>query len=576
MSEKSENSKIPKTGGDLLIECLLQENVKYLFGIPGGQLLPMYDAVFRWGKEKGIQTILVRHEQAAAHAADAYARVTGELGVCFGTVGPGVTDMVPGVGAAWSDNIPLLVIGAQVKRELDGKSTLQGDLDQITLMKPITKAQFRIQNPLEIPKIIPRAIRSAFSGTMGPVYVDIREEAFYGQVPSDAKYEILSPDKYRPQLGVAGDSIAINDAIKLIKNAKKPLIICGGEVNSYNASEELKKISEKYAIPAATSGTGIGGISSDSPTHLGAGAISDAVMNAVNNADVVISVGCKWDYTMGLGLPPLWPKDQKLIQINIDPSEIGKNRPVDVSIVGNCKTILTQLLEKLEGEIPENHFSQWNIEQQEQKEDALKRRLKKFNSEKVPILPERFIKETLEFFPSNSIIIMDGGNTSFYAGEQMDLYKPRPPRSTLASVGMGHLGAGIGFALGAKLAYPDRHTVIIQGDGSFLFNVQELETAIRYNLPFIIVIANDSAWGMIKSGQSMFSGKRYFNVDIPDIDYASIAKGFGCYAETVDKPEEIKLALQRAVNSGKTAVINVKIKWDTPKATKTLFNLGII
>jgi len=140
---------------------------------------------------------------------------------------------------------------------------------------------------------------------------------------------------------------------------------------------------------------------------------------------------------------------------------------------------------------------------------------------------------------------------------------------------MGHLGAGIGFALGAKLAYPDRQTVVIQGDGSFLFNVQELETAIRYNLPFIVVIANDSAWGMIKSGQSMFSGKRYFNVDIPDIDYASIAKGFGCYA-TVEKPEEIKPALQRAVNLGKTAVINVKIKWDTPKATKTLFNLGII
>jgi acetolactate synthase-1/2/3 large subunit len=576
MNEKNTEIKTPKTGGDLLVECLLQEKVKYLFGIPGGQLLPMYDAIYRWGKEKGIQTILVRHEQAAAHAADAYARLTGELGVCFGTVGPGVTDMVPGVGAAWSDNIPLLVIGAQIKRVLDGKSTLQGDLDQITLMKSVTKAQFQIQTPLEILKIIPRAIRTAFSGKMGPVYVDIREEAFYGEIPLDEKYEILSPEKYRPKISVAGDPKAIDKAIEMIENAKKPLIVCGGEVNSYNASEELKKLSEKYAIPAATSATGIGGISSDTSTHLGASVISDAVLGPANNADVVISVGCKWNYIMGLGLPPLWPKEQKLIQINIDPSEIGKNRPVDIGIIGDVKTVLTQIFDKLDGVIPENYFSEWNISQQELKENAIKKNLKKFNSEKVPIAPERFIKEILEFFPSDTIIILDGGDTSFFAGDQIDLYKPRPPRSTLASVGMGHLGNGIPFAVGAKFAYPEKHAVVIQGDGSFLFNVQELETAIRYNLPFIVVIANNSAWGMIKSGQKIFEGKRYIDVDIPNIDYAAIAKGFGCYAETVDKPGEIKPALQRAIESGKPAILDVKINWDTPKATKTLFNLGII
>ena len=576
MTEMSGENAPPKTGGDLLIECLLQENVKYLFGIPGGQLLPMYDAVYRWGKEKGIQTIMVRHEQAAAHAADAYARVTGDIGVCFGTVGPGVTDMVPGIGAAWSDNIPVLVIGAQVKRVLDGKSTLQGDVDQLNLLKPITKAQYEIRETLEIPKIIPKAIRSIFSGNLGPVYVEIREDAFYGQVPADAEYEILPPEKYKPPMDVAGDPKAIQKAVEMIKNAKNPLIVCGGQVNNYDAAEELKKLSEKYAIPAMTSATGIGGISSDSPTFLGVSPLDDPVTNAVNKSDLVISVGCAWDFTMGLGLPPLWPKEQPLIQMDIDPEEIGKNRPVDVGIVGNVKTALSQLLEKMEGEVPENKFSEWNIELQQNKEMLLKRSERKRGSDKVPIIPERLCKEIFEFFPSDTIIAFDGGDLSFFAGVQCNLYKPRPPRSTIASVRMGHLGTGIPYALGAKLAFPDRHAVVINGDGSFLFNVQELETAVRYNLPLIVVIGNNQAWGMIKSGQTLFEAKRFIDVEIPNIDYASIAKGFGCYAETVTKPDEIQPALQRAVESGRPAVIDVKIKWETPKQTKTMFNLGIV
>jgi len=576
MTEKIE----PKKGGDLLIEVLLQEKVKYLFGIPGGQLLTMYDAIYKWGRKKGIDTIMVRHEQAGAHAADAYARVTGELGVCFGTVGPGVTDMVPGVGAAWSDNTPLLVMGAQIKRELDGKSSLQGDVDQLTLMKPITKAQFQIQNIDEIPKIITKAIKLALSGKKGPVYVDIREDALIANIPIDKEYNLLSPDQYRPIGKVSGDSNLIDKAVELLKVAKKPLIICGSGVISDDASESVKKLSQQYSIPAGTTFAGVGSVSSNVDTYLGASLNSDALMNAAMYSDLVISIGCKWDYSLSFGSPPLWSKEQQLIQIDIDPAEIGKNRPVDVGIVGNCNIVVDQLLEKMEKDLPKDkatEWAQWNTEQQSYKEKQIKKYMRKYNSDKVPIQPQRLVKEVLEFMPEDAILIADGGDIAVFATEQIDLYKPRLPRTTIASVGMGHLGSGIPFALGAKLARPDKMVGVLNGDGSFLFNVQELETAVRYNLSIVVVIANNGCWGMIKSGQQVNFKKRYCDVDFPsNLNYAKIAEGFGCYAETVTEPGEIKPALQRAIDSGKPAVLDVKMDWVIPKGTKLMMQLNLI
>ncbi|MHA1291146.1 MAG: thiamine pyrophosphate-binding protein [Promethearchaeota archaeon] len=577
MSKKPQ-IKVPKKGGDLLVECLLKEGIKYIFGIPGGQLLTIYDAIYRWGKDEGIQTIMVRHEQAGAHAADAYARVTGNIGVCLGTVGPGVTDMVPGVGAAWADNTPLLVLGAQLRKKLDGKSCLQGDVDQLTLMKPITKAQFQIVTWEDIPKIIPEAIKTILSDRMGPVYVDIREDALIAEIPENAKYKILSPEIYHPKTEIPGDIILIEKAVELLKEAKKPIIVCGGEVNAYNASDEVKKLSEKYSIPAGATFTGIGSISSDISTYLGASLNSDSLTNAAMYSDMVISIGCKWDYSLAFGAPPLWPENQKHIQINIISSELGKNKPYDVGIVGDCKTVVKQLLEVMEKNLPKEkieEWSQWNLEQQEYKKKQLKRYIKKYNSDKVPILPQRLVKDLIEFMPEDSIVVSDGGDIAVFAVEQIDS-KPRPPRSILASVGMGHLGTGIPYALGAKIAFPDRIVIVLVGDGSFLFNVQELETAIRYNIPILVIIANNNSWGMIKSGQSISLGKRFIDSNFPEIDYAKIAEGFGCYAETVLKPEEIKPALQRALDSKKPAVIDVKIKWDIPKGTKLMLQLGLL
>lgn len=575
MSEKSIG---PKKGGDLLVECLLNEKVKYLFGIPGGQLLTMYDAVFNWGREKGIETIMVRHEQAGAHAADAYARVTGEIGVCFGTVGPGVTDLIPGVGAAWSDNTPLLVLGGQLKRKLDGKSSLQGDLDQMTMIRPITKAQFQIQKAEEIPIIISKAIKTALSGKKGPVFVEIREDAMIEEIPSE--YHIFPPERTRAVGRAPGDPKEIDRAVELLKSAKKPIIITGGGVISDGASEEVNKLSVQYSIPAGTDFLGVGGVSNELKTYLGASLNSDTLMNAAMYSDLIISIGCKWDYSLAFGVAPLWPETQKLIQIDIDSAEIGKNKPVDIGIVGNPKMVIQQLLSKMEESFPKEkvaEWEQWSTEQQDYKQKMLKRYTKKYNSDKEPILPQRLVKDLLEELPSDSILIADGGDIAVFAVEQIDLYKKRLPRSCLASVGMGHLGSGIPYAIGAKLAHPDKIVGVLNGDGSFLFNVQELETAVRYNLPILVVIGNNNCWGMIKSGQNVNFKKRYCDVELPSgLNYAKIAEGFGCHAETVTNPSEIKPALKRAIESGKPAVIDVKIEWQIPKGTKVMMQLGLI
>ncbi|MFX0103615.1 MAG: thiamine pyrophosphate-binding protein [Candidatus Hodarchaeota archaeon] len=574
-----ESNEILK-GGDLLVKCLLDAGVKYLFGIPGGQLLTIQDAIYRWGRDNGIQTVMVRHEQAGVHAADAYARVTGGIGVCFGTVGPGVTDMIPGVGAAWADNIPLLVIGAQLKQKLDGKSALQGGVDQISLMKPLTKAQFQIQVVGEIPEILPKAILLALSGRKGPVYVDIREDALIAEIPPEIKPSMSSPDGTHTIMKTSADPTSIKKAVDLLKKSRKPLIICGYGVISDDACEQVKALTSKCSIPAGTSFSGIGAISFKEPTYIGASLNSDSLLNTAKEADLVMSIGCKWDYSLAFGIPPLWPSKQSMIQIDVDPEEIGKNRPEDVALVGNTDVVLDQLLKEMDTKIGEDkliEWEKWNNEQQEYKAIQTRKLRKKMDSDKVPILPQRLCNELLEFFPSDSIMIADGGDISVFAEEQFDLHEPHPPRFTIASVGMGHLGAGIPYAIGAQLAFPDKQVGVLVGDGSFLFNIQELETATRLKLPIMVGIANNSAWGMIKSTQKLSFKKRYLDTDFPpEIDYARIAEGFGCHAEVVDKPEDIKPALQRAFDSGKTSVIDFKIDWSVPKGTKLMITLDLV
>lgn len=565
--------KLKLNGGDLLIKCLINEGVTKIFGIIGGELTRIYDAIERWGREEGnIETVMVRHEQAGGHMADAWARATGEIGVCLGTAGPGVTHLVPAIAAANMDSIPMVVIGAQIARNFDDTGILQGGLDQMKLMEPITKMQISCEETYEIPHAVKRAFKAALSGRRGPVFLELRETALVRDADEKLLDEIWPPEKYRPTVRPSGNSEAIEAAVNLLKTAKKPLIIAGGGVSASEAYDELHKLSETYMIPAATTINGLGNISVDSKTYLGSYLTANAFRTTATEADIIVSVGCKWDYTVLYGAAPIWNPNQKVIQIDIDPNEIGKNRPAEVPIVGDAKAVLSQLLEKMETDLPKENVSTWTewndyLQEKRKNDAAVIDKIKK--STKLPMKPERLVIEVLDFISDDSFLIVDGGDIAVFTFGLLS-YKQRPPRSTFFSVTMGHLGVGVPYAIGAKMAKPERPVFLINGDGSFMFNIQELETAARLNVPIITIIANNCAWGMLKSYQKNSMKKRFCDVDFPPINYADIAKGFGCYAEKVENPEDLAPALQRAVDSGKPSVIDVDISFETPPAMKII------
>jgi acetolactate synthase-1/2/3 large subunit len=561
-------------GGDVLIKALLEEDVKYLFGIIGGQFLNMFDAVYKWGREKGINTVMFRHEQAAAQAADAWARVTNKPGICFGTVGPGATQLVPGVGAAWSDNIPMIVIVPQVNSKFSDSFTLQGNLDQITMFKPITKYQKSIRTIEEVPDAVQKVFREATSGRPRPVLLEIYEDAFLSE-KEESEIPIMSPDQYRCIEKPAVSNDLIQKSLDLLLKAEKPLIVSGGGVSRSGGWEELQELAEYLKIPVITTIMGIGTISSKSESFIGT-TINGPALRAGPEADVVLALGCKFSFAMGHGQEPFWKNSQKMIQVDIDPGIIGRAKPITLGVVSDCKQFLKQILEAAK-KTQKIENRQWLDELTDLRKTQMTGMMKKATKDKIPILPQRLVKDVLEFMDEDAVFINDGGDIACYAIEQIDYYKPRPPLSFLQAVGMGHLGTSVGYGIGAKLARPDSQVISISGDGSFMMNIQDLETAVRLGLSnLIFVIANNSAWGMLKSGQKLFVNKHYIDVELPNFDFARCAEGFGCYGEVVTDPKDIIPALERAKNSGKPAVIDVKTAWTIPDATKLMGSMGIL
>jgi len=561
-------------GGDVLIKCLLKENVKYLFGIPGGQFLNMYDAIYKWGREQGINTVLFRHEAAAAHAADAWARVTNTPGICFGTVGPGATNLISGVGAAWADNIPVIAILPQVNSEFQDSFTLQGSLDQITMYKPITKYQKSIRKIKEIPDAVHKAFREALGGRPQPVLLEIFEDAFLEEIEEDA-LPILNTGNYRSIEKPAIKDELIEKALDLLLKAKKPIIVSGGGVSRAEGWNELEEFVDYLQLPVITTGSGMGTIPEKSKYLLGAG-VAGMGLKVIPEADVVVALGCKFSWTMAHGNEPFWKDSQTLIQVDIDPSIIGRAKPITLGIQGDCKQFLKQILEKAK-KMEKVEKREWLEQLVQTRQNNIEKLNKKLSKDKIPIMPKRLLKDVFESMDKDAILILDGGDISVSAAEQIYDYNTRKPLSTLAAMGMGQLGTAVPYGIGAKLAKPDKQVVAIAGDGAFMINVQDLETAVRLKLKNLVyVVANNSAWGMIKSGQKLFKGKRYIDVDLPEFDFAKCAQSFGCYGEIVTDPNEIKPAFERAKNSGKPAVLDVKIDFETPDTTKLMGSMGIL
>jgi acetolactate synthase-1/2/3 large subunit len=546
------------TGGEVLKRCLVEENVRYVFGVPGDQLYPILDAFYH---DKRIEFITMRHEAAAAHAADGWARVTGKPGVCLGTVGPGAANLVGGVYAAFADSIPMVVITAQNQswRSYPDHGSTQA-LDQLSLFKAVTKWNALVSHWRRISELTQRAFRVATSERPGPVQLDFPSDVFF-QTGDESDARVLHPSHYRPTKQQTGNASSMDDAAKLLAAARLPLIHAGGGVLRSGASKELIELAEHLQAPVTTSMMGRGSIPEDHPLCLIPACPGTGALVAQIEADVVLLVGGRLGDLEMWGQPPLAWGDavhQKFIQIDISSDMIGLNRQVDVGIVGDAKSTLPSLLENIKRYTPRRPESESLREYKKVEKGWLQQFEELSESNNVPMHPLRLIREVREFFPRDSIGVIDGGNTTVWSLYLNRVYEPNTYLNC-SSGDSGHLGAGIPYAIAAKLAAPSKLVYCITGDGSFGFNIQELETISRLKLPVTFAIANDSAWGMIRSGQALAYSKRYVGVDLSDVRFDKVAQGMNCYGERIVEPSRIRPALQRALDSNMPTVLDVVV-----------------
>lgn len=543
-------------GAELLVKCLIEEQVEFVFGIPGGQLCPILDAIRRLGADAGLQFVMTRHEQAAAHMADAYARVTGRPAVCLGTVGPGAADLVPGVYAAWADSIPMIVLTAQNQtwKSYPERGSTQS-LDQLGLFQPITKWGARVTDWRRIPELVQRAFRVAVSGRPRPVHLDLHVDVLMAMGDESAlTYAPAAPARYRPDRGPVADRELVEQAARRLVDAERPLIHTGGGVLRAGAWDEVRELAEYLSAPVTTTTGARGVLPEDHPLCLiaaGYGALGAQAM-----ADVVLLAGGRMGDVDFWGQPPFWgePGEQALIQIDLEPENIGLNHPVDLALLGDARPTLRALLEAVKRLTPPRPERADLAEYRAAQAGWLATYEKQAVSDRRPMHPLRMIRDVRAFFPRDAISVVDGGNTAVWAHYLNRVYEPR---SFLWAGDSGHLGTALPYAIGARLARPDRPVYAICGDGAFALNMQELETAARLKLPVVIVIADDRQWGMIKSVQMAAYDARYIGVDFDDVCYDQAARAFGCYGERVEDPAQLIPALGRAVASGRPAVLDV-------------------
>jgi len=519
------------TGAQAILECLKKEGVHTIFGYPGGQILPFYDALYY---EKDIKHILVRHEQGAAHAADGFARASGQVGVCVATSGPGATNLVTGIANAYMDSIPIVAITGQVGTALLGRDSFQeADITGITI--PITKHNYLIKEAKDLPRIFKEAFYIARTGRPGPVLIDIPRDIQMAKI--DFKY----PEKaviasYKPKY--EGHPKQIAAAAKAIAASKRPLIYAGGGVISSNAAKELTELAIKCKISVTTTLMGRGVFPDTNELSLGMLGMHGTVYAnyAVQECDLLIAIGARFDDRVTGHIAKFAPK-AKHIHIDIDPAEIGKNVKIDIPIVGDIKTVLKELV--LKAEAPDAH-GPW-------REQILEWKKKYPLSYKKNggIKPEYVIEQIYEITKGDAIITTEVGQHQMWASMY---YKFTKPRTFITSGGLGTMGYGFPAAIGAQIACPDKVVFDIAGDGSIQMNIQELTTAVNNKLPIKIAVINNSYLGMVRQWQELLYGKRYSQVDLEkNPDLVKIAEAYGAAGIRVTRPEEIRPAIEESL-----------------------------
>ena len=533
-------------GGEAIIESLKNMGVKTIFGYPGGQTIPFYDMLY----DADIDHILVRHEQAASHAADGFARASGEVGVCLATSGPGATNLVTGIGTAFMDSSPIVAITGQVPTHLIGNDAFQ-EADIIGITMPIVKHSFQPKDPDLIPSMIKTSFEIASTGRPGPVLIDVPKEVQEGELTRFDDTLIDTPG-YNPT--VKGNLRQVKKACNLIKEAKKPMILAGAGVIISNACCELKQLAKTINAPVMTSLLGKGAFDETDDLALGMlGMHGRKVSNDyINESDLLIAGGIRFsDRTTGR-LDSFAP-DTKVIHIDIDPAEIGKNVDVDLPIVGDARNVLSSLNKILNDYHPSKEVNDWTDMIKVKKQELLPR----VTYDDVPLKPQRVIKEISEVLTPESILTTDVGQNQMWAAH---FYNTQKPRKFISSGGLGTMGFGFPSAIGAKVACPDNTVVSINGDGGFLMVCQELATVREYDIPVIAVVLENRTLGMVYQWQSLLYDKRHSQTLLGNSpDFVKLAESFGVNAQRVTKPGETKEALTKAIKDNEPILIDVVI-----------------
>jgi acetolactate synthase-1/2/3 large subunit len=541
------------TGGELLLKCLVQEGVRIIFAVPDAS----YNTVLGKLRQYDVRLLPPRHEAAGAHMADGWSRVTGQLGVCMAGAGPGTANLLSGIITAYAEGSPVLAIttnrhSATIYPDRGG---VMQYADQVSLFRPVTKWNALVSQAQRIPELVQKAIRAATSGRPGPVHLDVPEDVMEAEIDEE-KAPVEEAERYRVVQPQVPDRALVKQAAAMLTEAAVPAIYIGGGVRHSGAWTELKLLAEHLSCPVLLSPGARGLFPEDSPLCFIP--LSTGGMNLRKEADVVLLVGTQLDQLDCHGRPPFWASSQrqKAIQVDVDPEAIGRNRPVDIGILGDARATLGALLEEVEAITGPRPPSE-RLQEYQRQSRGWEEGLAALATETKPVHPARLMTEARRFFPHDGILAMDGGNTSMFCFQYLRVFQPR---SFLWTSKFGHLGTGLPYAMAAKLAQPERTVLLITGDSAFGFNIQELETAYREKIPVVCLVSCDYRWGMEVPGQLVSLGlENLIGVDHSRPRYDKVAEGFGCFGAYVEDPVEIQPALAAAVKSGLPAVIQVVV-----------------
>ncbi len=531
-----------KTGSQILLDALIREGVEYVFGIPGGVVLPLFDVLF----ESPIKFILTRHEQGAGHAADGYARATGRVGVCLVTSGPGATNLTTAIATAYMDSIPIVAITGQVKTFLIGNDAFQ-EADIIGITRPITKHSYLVKDVKDLTRIVKEAFFIANTGRRGPVLIDLPVDITLEKCEEIIPTEVDLPG-YKPRY--EGNIRQIKIASEVINNSQRPVVYTGGGIIASDSSKELLELSEKGNLPVTTTLMGLGGFPENHKLSLGMLGMHGTVYAnlAVTECDLLVAIGARFDDRVTGKIDEFAPH-AKIIHIDIDPASISKTIKVDVPVVGDAKSILQELNKHV-------HFAErkeWFDKIKHWKEENPL----SYNNSGSVIKPQYVIEQICDAAKGNAIITTEVGQNQMWAAQYFTFTQPH---TFISSGGLGTMGYGFPAAIGAQLGCPDKIVVDIAGDGSIQMNIQELSTVVRLNIPVKIAILNNGYLGMVRQWQELFYNKRYSSVCLNgNPDFVKLAEAYGAKGFLVEKKEDVRPIIEKAFSIKGPVVMDFKV-----------------